>query len=517
MRLADILWLSLSALYQQKLRTLLTSLGVLSGGFVLVFSVSMGWGVQETIVREYSKYAGLRQIDVSPSYGAPPATEAEDKVDVKGEMSPEKRKRLRHEIYRRDHQNVVQSAKTKLTPEVLQRLREIPHVKSVTPEIYLNGRAIFQKKADDAFAHSAPPESKNLRARVVAGSFLDSTDGDAAVVSEYLLYHLGITDESAIQAVLGRTLRVEYRTGVNKSYFLRMLFNLGEDKVAAEDQDLFDKVLKQLPRALDKLDLKPAERDSLRKALKPSAASPRAEEKIFARDFTIAGVLRGPAKEDPRGYREWWAENVDVVLPVQTATDFFFEVSANREGGVPRALVETDSLDNVKEVTLAIRDLGLETTSLLELIEREQFIYLLLFAAMSCIAIVALMVAAIGIVNTMLMSVLERTREIGVMKAVGARHGQIQAIFLLEGALIGLTGGLLGLLVGWALSLPADSWARSLVSSRMKLDLQGSLFVWPAWLLVGAPLFAALVTTLAAVYPARRAARVNPITALRHE
>src|SRR5208282_725790 len=239
--------------------------------------------------------------------------------------------------------------------------------------------------------------------------------------------------------------------------------------------------------------------------------------KIFARDFTIAGVLRGPTKEDPRGYREWWAENVDVVLPVQSATEFFFEVSANREGGVQRALVETDSLDNVKEVTLAIRDLGLETTSLLELIEREQFIYLLLFAAMSCIAIVALMVAAIGIVNTMLMSVLERTREIGVMKAVGARHGQIQAIFLLEGALIGLTGGLLGLLVGWALSLPADSWTRSLVSSRMKLDLQGSLFVWPAWLLVGAPLFAALVTTLAAVYPARRAARVNPITALRHE
>jgi putative ABC transport system permease protein len=208
---------------------------------------------------------------------------------------------------------------------------------------------------------------------------------------------------------------------------------------------------------------------------------------------------------------------VDVVLPVQAATDAFFTVAANREAGLPRAMVEADSSENVKEVTRAIGALGLSTTSLVELIEREQFTYIVLLAVMNFIAVVALLVSALGIINTMLMSVLERTREIGVMKAVGARHGHIQAIFLIEGALIGLVGGLLGLVASWSASLPADAWLRSELAARLSLDLRESIFIWPIWLLLGGPLFAVVVTTLAALYPARRAARVDPITALRHE
>jgi putative ABC transport system permease protein len=131
--------------------------------------------------------------------------------------------------------------------------------------------------------------------------------------------------------------------------------------------------------------------------------------------------------------------------------------------------------------------------------------------------VVALIVAALGIINTMLMSVLERTREIGIMKAVGARDSHIRAIFLVEGSFIGLIGGLFGLLLSWAASLPGDAWVRSLIATRLNVRLQESIFVFPAWLVLGAPLFAVAITTLAAVYPAHRAARVNPITTLRHE
>jgi putative ABC transport system permease protein len=134
---------------------------------------------------------------------------------------------------------------------------------------------------------------------------------------------------------------------------------------------------------------------------------------------------------------------------------------------------------------------------------REQFTYLALFGVMTCIAGVALLVAALGIINTMLMSVLERTREIGVLKAVGARQGHMQAIFLVEGARIGLTGGILGLSVARAIAVPGDAWVVSLVPGRLKLGVHESLFVGPAWLVLGAPLFAALVTILAAVYPGR--------------
>jgi putative ABC transport system permease protein len=80
-----------------------------------------------------------------------------------------------------------------------------------------------------------------------------------------------------------------------------------------------------------------------------------------------------------------------------------------------------------------------------------------------------------------------------------------------------VAGGAAGVLLAWLVSFPGDSVARSLVNESSDLHLTGRLFVFPAWLVLGLPLFAAVVTTLAAVYPARRAARVNPIAALRHE
>jgi putative ABC transport system permease protein len=113
--------------------------------------------------------------------------------------------------------------------------------------------------------------------------------------------------------------------------------------------------------------------------------------------------------------------------------------------------------------------------------------------------------------------VLERTREIGVLKAVGARDGTILLLFLVEGALIGLVGGLLGLLLSWLLSFPGDAWVRSMVNRQLTVKLEESLFAFPWWLVVGAPVFAALTTTLAALLPARRASRINPVEALRHE
>ena len=117
----------------------------------------------------------------------------------------------------------------------------------------------------------------------------------------------------------------------------------------------------------------------------------------------------------------------------------------------------------------------------------------------------------------MLMSVLERTREIGIMKAVGADNSHLQFIFLVEGTLIGMLGGAIGLLLAWTASYPADTWVHSMVMRELKVNLKGSIFVFPGWMVATVVLFTVLVTTLAAVYPARHAARIDPVSALRHE
>jgi putative ABC transport system permease protein len=352
----------------------------------------------------------------------------------------------------------------------------------------------------------------------VAGSYLKPEDTNSIVVSEYLLYRLGVVDDSAVQSMLGKPLRLEYRTGISKPNVFLMLFNANRNGLGLEEQQLLNKILKKLPTLLTKLDLSPAEKKILDKLLEPPAKPSEVEEETHSKEFVVTGVMRGFAKDEHRSnYLDWWQDDVDVVLPAAAAMAWHFESPANRTYGVQRVMVEVDNIESVKETAAAITAMGLNATSLVELIEREQFTYLILFGAMTCIAGVALLVAALGIINTMLMSVLERTREIGVMKAVGARHGHILTIFLVEGALIGFVGGLLGLLLAWGVSLPSDAWVRSMVSERMRLNLTESIFVWPIWLVIGVPLFSSLITTLAAVFPARRAAGVNPISALRHD
>ena len=126
----------------------------------------------------------------------------------------------------------------------------------------------------------------------------------------------------------------------------------------------------------------------------------------------------------------------------------------------------------------------------------------------------ALIVAALGIVNTLLMSVLERYQEIGVCKAVGASEGDLVVLFLAEASMIGLWGGLGGLLLGRRGLLRPGS-RRQRLRPRSGATAPLEVFAFPPWLLAGTVLFAVAVSVVAGVYPALRAARVDPIEALR--
>jgi putative ABC transport system permease protein len=116
----------------------------------------------------------------------------------------------------------------------------------------------------------------------------------------------------------------------------------------------------------------------------------------------------------------------------------------------------------------------------------------------------------------MIMSILERTREIGIMKAIGAEDREIKLIFFVEAAFIGLLGGVLGVLAAWGIDAVANRLAY-----RFILKPQGASYVdffsLPVYLWLGAILFAVLVSILAALYPAARAARIDPVKALRHD
>jgi putative ABC transport system permease protein len=516
-RFADVLGLALTALWQRRLRTVLTLLGVVFGTFVLVASLSLGKGVQETIVREYARHSELRHIDVHPTYGrgedAP-----EEELAAAEEAGPERRQRLREALAQRWQNRNGAGPQVRLTPQCLEVLRQIDRVESVRPVVQIYGRAVLGKRSENGTILAADFGNDRLRGRLVAGRLPGPGEDGGVVLSEGMLFFLGVRSDAEVERALGKKVRVEYRVGGRSPHLLVALLQGDASSVGPDDEKILDKALAQLPGAVARMDLSLEEKATLKKLLshRPKPTPQQGPEMTVSEEYTLLGVLRAPTNDERM--RDWRLGVADVFLTQGAAEDLFLRAPQHRNlGFFDGAIVTADRLEDVKAVADAIHDRRLAAFAMMERVERERFIYLLVFGGMTCIAVIALLVAALGITNTMLIGVLERTREIGILKAVGGRDGSIVLMFLVEGALVGLVGGLLGLLLSWLASMPGDAWVRSMVNRQLTLKLEESLFAFPWWLVAGAPLFAALVTTLAAVLPARRAARINPVEALRHE
>ena len=172
-----------------------------------------------------------------------------------------------------------------------------------------------------------------------------------------------------------------------------------------------------------------------------------------------------------------------------------------------RVMVKCENTDVVSEVKAAIDEMGYGTSSLQDALEQaekqmQQIQYLL-----GAIGGVSLLVAAIGIMNTMMMSIYERTKEIGIIKVLGCRMDNIAELFLTEAAYIGFFGGAAGLGISYGLSAVINHFVGD----------SGFKSIIPFYLAVGAVLFSVTVAMLSGLYPAIRAMRLSPLNAIRNE
>lgn len=196
--------------------------------------------------------------------------------------------------------------------------------------------------------------------------------------------------------------------------------------------------------------------------------------------------------------------DIDSLTKLALQNKDFVSYDANNYS---KAYVKCNSVDDVKYVSSVISDMGFNTYSLLDAVEMaqqqtDQIRYLL-----AAIGFVSLLIAAIGIINTMMMSIYERTKEIGIMKVIGCSMKNIVQMFLAEAAYIGLFGGLLGLLASYGLSAAINN-----VTAK-----SGFVGIIPPYLAIGAVIFSVTIALLAGIYPAMRAMRLSPLTAIRNE
>ena len=205
---------------------------------------------------------------------------------------------------------------------------------------------------------------------------------------------------------------------------------------------------------------------------------------------------------------------------ITTWNEWFNGKRINRnKDGFNNVIVKADSPEVVVSVTEGINELGFMAYSPQSTVQGINSFFIVLQLIFGGIGAIALLVAAIGIANTMTMAILERTREIGLMKAVGATNRDVLSIFLGEAAGIGFLGGLGGILLGWGGGKIVNVLALQYLSGQAQQGMIPTNFSTstPPWLLLFAIIFATLVGFLSGLYPALRAATLEPVMALKYE
>jgi putative ABC transport system permease protein len=241
---------------------------------------------------------------------------------------------------------------------------------------------------------------------------------------------------------------------------------------------------------------------------------------VISRRQTLKIV--GIVDVDPEGMRG--PVRANLFLPLKLAQSLHvMQASDLRDSvrsfsNVPTYLsltVRVKSPKEVEGVQNAIKKMGFNTFSILDASRSLQRFFAVLDLFLGIFGSLALVVASLGIINTLVMAILERRREIGIMKAIGGSDGDVKLLFFAEAGAMGLVGGVLGVALGWLIGRVINL-GTNVYLERQSLPPE-NLWSVPWWLVLGAIGFAVLVSLAAGLYPASRAARLDPVQALRYE
>lgn len=243
------------------------------------------------------------------------------------------------------------------------------------------------------------------------------------------------------------------------------------------------------------------------------------EKKVTYKEYKIkvAGVL---AESND------WETNYGIYMPLTEVQKLIKEKEKaegvkpqpgkSKEAGYNQVNIKVNDMKNVQTVQKTIKDMGHEAYSLNDQLESMKKQAGMIQAVLGGIGAVSLVVAAIGITNTMVMSIYERTKEIGVMKVIGASLKDIKNLFLFESAIIGIVGGLIGVIFSYLLSFVVNKFSH-IFGPMLGLWDATTISIIPIWLAFAALGFSAIIGILSGYFPARRAMNLSALEAIRTE
>lgn len=216
----------------------------------------------------------------------------------------------------------------------------------------------------------------------------------------------------------------------------------------------------------------------------------------YAREVEITGIVKT-------------GSGSEVLIPSSLLVD-----ASARDFKQVRILAT--SQESVPVIRKAIESQGFTTTSPIDTLAQINQVFAILNVVLAGFGAIGMIIAILGMINTLTISLLERTKEIGLLVSLGARHRDVRRLFLVEALLLSLIGGVTGIIAAWLLGHGVNIVIANLARSQGVME-RFSFFYIPYWLVLMTIAFTALVGFLVAFFPARRASRISPIDALRHE
>ena len=438
MKFHDLLIMSINNLRRRKLRTVLTVLGVVIGTASIVVMVSLGIGLNELTTEQIASYGSLTTVEVSSE-----SRWNYDSSDTKTEPNY-------------------------ITDDVIKILGRLPHVKGVSPVLSVS--VMISQGAYQAYAELYGVNEEFMREIPIGEGKLPDPK------------------EQEIRMVVGNMVPTQfYHSKTGTGYW-----DLGESPVD------FTKPMYVIYDT-------DAYYSSQWSSEEGTAVKP---PKKYMTE--TAAMVEG-------GLEDWNNYSYDIYVDIRLLEEQLRRIfkkkpipgqPTNKKGkALPylvydSARVFVEDMEDVAEVQKAITDLGYEARSNMEWLEQSRQQSQMVQAVLGGIGAVSLFVAAIGIANTMMMSIYERTNEIGVIKVLGCDMGAIRNMFLIESGCIGLLGGVIGIGLSYGLSFAMNRFQSI---GEMMVGQAGDISRIPGWLSLAAVGFAILVGMVAGFFPALRA------------